>query len=94
MRTIEIYIPKAELEEFYAKHDDQKTAMNYLSVSLENRIRTNRKLLARDLENNPQHVMVSIPIRDFMLPYINEYCIIKGISKQELIVKIMKGTRL
>lgn len=94
MRTIEIDIPEQELEEFYAKHNSPKEAMDYLCVALENRIRTSRKLLARDLENKPNKVTISIPIRDFLLPYINEYCIIKGITKQELIIKIMKGTRL
>lgn len=94
MKTIDIQIPKPELEEFYAKYNSKQVAMNYLSVALENRIRSSRKTIARDLENNPQHVTISIPIQDFLLPYINEYCIVKGITKQELIIKIMKGTKL
>lgn len=91
MKTIDVFVPKEDYEAFVSNYENAKVAIDSLSVAVKNRIIANRKLLKRDLIKLKDHQKISIPIQDHLLPYVNEYCVMKGLSKQELIVKIMKG---
>jgi hypothetical protein len=94
MINLDVFIPKKDFDKFVSKYENQKTAIDSLSIGLEKRIRTNRLLMNANALSGQEHEKVTIPIKDFLLPFVNEYCILKGVTKQELIVKIMKGKRI
>jgi hypothetical protein len=94
MKSIDAYIPKDVYDEFVAEHSNAKKAIDFLSIILENRIRSERFLISRDLIKQVDHQKISIPIKEHLVPYLNEYCVIKGITKQELIVKLIKRKRI
>jgi hypothetical protein len=94
MKSIDAYIPKEVYDEFIAQHSNSKKALDYLSIILENRIRSERFLITRDLIKQVDHQKISIPVKDHLMPYLNEYCVIKGITKQELVVKLIKRKRI
>jgi len=94
MKQIDAFVPKEIYDDFVKKHKTHKGALDYLSIALEHRITAQRYLINRDLITQVNHIKINIPIKEHLVPYLNEYCLIKGITKQELLVKIMLKRRV
>jgi hypothetical protein len=94
MKQIDVFIPKELYDDFIQKHKSNKAAIDYLTIALENRITAQRYLIKRDLITQLNHTKITIPIKEHLVPYLNEYCLIKGITKQDLINKIMQKRRI
>jgi hypothetical protein len=94
MKTIDVFIPREDYQEFVERFESAKVALDALSVAVENRVRSHRSLLKRDLIQHKERIKLTIPIKDYLMPYLDEYCIIKGITRQEFITKVLKGRNI
>jgi hypothetical protein len=91
MKTIDVFVPVQDYQEFIARFESAKIALDALSVAVENRVRSHRSLLERDLIKHKERIKLTIPVKDHLMPYLDEYCIMKSMSKQEFITKVLKG---
>lgn len=94
MKTIDVFVPLEDFQEFVERFETTKIALDALSVAVEGRVRSHRSLLKRDLINNKNRIKITIPVKEYLMPYLDEYCIIKGITRQEFITKVLKGRNI
>lgn len=94
MKTIEIFVPVEDYQEFVSRFDSAKIALDALSVAVENRVRSHRSLLKRNLIENKSRIKIIIPVKEHLMPYLNEYCVMKGITQTEFITKVLKGRNI
>lgn len=93
-KKIDLFVPVQDYDEFVSRFDSTKTALDALTLAVENRIRSHRSLLSRDLINRKDRVKITIPIKEYLFPYLDEYCVIKGLTRTEFITKILKGRNI
>jgi hypothetical protein len=94
MKTIDIFVPIEDYQEFVSRYENTKIALDSLSVAVENRVKSHRSLLKRNLVDSKESIKISIPVKEYLIPYLNEYCVMKGITKAEFISKVLKGRNI
>ena len=94
MKKIDLFVPLEDYKNYISRFENAKVAIDSLSIAVENRIKSHRSLLSRDLINRKDRIKITIPIHDHLVPYLNEYCIIKGITRTEFITKVLKGRNI
>ncbi len=94
MKKIDVFVPLDDYQEFVERFESTKVALDSLTIAVEDRVRSHRSLLQRDLIDSRKRIKITIPIKDHLVPYMNEYCIIKGITRAEFITKILKGRNI
>ena len=94
MKTIDVFVPVEDYNEFVSRFENTKVALDALTIAVENRVRSHRSLLRRDLINTENRIKINIPVKDHLMPYLNEYCVMKGITRTEFITKILKGRNI
>ena len=95
----QIQLPMRLWYESPAKYFEESLKLAEIEIAkkvsaVENRIKSHRSLLSRDLINRKDRIKITIPIHDHLVPYLNEYCIIKGITRTEFITKVLKGRNI
>jgi hypothetical protein len=90
MEKIDIFVPMEDYNEFVSRFDNAKVAIDALTIAVENRVRSHRSLLNRDLISRKDRIKITIPVKDYLMPYLNEYCVMKGLTRTEFITKILK----
>lgn len=92
MRTIIYQIPKKKYSEYVEFLGSQKRFIDIISLRLEHHARQEKKnLFYRDTQ---EMITMHIPIDDKLYPILNEYCIQRGLSKTEVIDKIVSKIEL
>jgi hypothetical protein len=94
MKTIDVFVPVEDYQEFVSRFDSSKIALDALAVAVENRVKSHRSLLLRNLIKEKNSVKITIPVKDYLMPYLNEYCVMKGITRAEFITKVLKGRNI
>jgi hypothetical protein len=88
MIKLEIEIPEAVYKKALDQYGSRKKVEDILSHRLESAIRKNRKLITRP---EPQRTtVVSIHMKDYLLPYLNQLLIERSESKQNFLTKMLK----
>jgi hypothetical protein len=90
MEKIDIFVPIEDYNEFVSRFDNAKVAIDALTIAVENRVRSHRSLLNRDLINCKDRIKITIPVKEHLMPYLNEYCVMKGLTRTEFITKVLK----
>ena len=94
IKAIDTWIPKDVFDEFRSQFDTDREAIDFLTLTIEKRIRSKKRLIKKDLLKSINHERVTIPMQDYLIPYFNEYILSKGMTKQEFIVKLMKSKKV
>jgi hypothetical protein len=92
MRNLIYQIPKSKYQEYIQDLGSQKALVDIISLRIEQLLRQERTHLKH--RETQEMVNLHIPISDALYPIVNEYCIQRGLSKKELINKILHTSKI
>jgi hypothetical protein len=90
MKQIDIEIPTKLYEKFVEKYGGDKPATDLLSLKIEQTIKMERWLIRKRKPDLEDKTVVSVHIKEYLFPYLNEYCIHRKMSKKEMVAKLIK----
>lgn len=90
MKQIDIEIPVKLYKKFIDKYGGHKPATDLLSLRIEQTIKMERWLIRKREEDLEPKAIVSIHIKEYLFPYLNEYCVHRKLTKKEMVIKLMK----
>lgn len=90
MKQIDIEIPTKLYEKFVEKYGSHKAATDLLSLRIEQSIKMERWLIRKRKVDLEDKTTVSIHIKEYLFPYLNEYCVHRKISKKEMVVRLIR----
>ena len=85
-------MPKSKFDDYIDKVGSQKELINLISLRIEQLLRQEKTYLAK--RDAQEMVNLPIPINDNLYPILLEYCIHRGITKNELINKILYTNKI
>lgn len=87
MKMITYQIPKKKYEYLMENLGSQKAIVDYVSLKLDDKVRSEAfKMKHRD---NDERKTLLIPVEESLFPLLLEYCLHRGLSKTELINKLL-----
>lgn len=89
MKTIDVHIPLEAYDRLLAKFGSRKRIEDVFSVRLEDKIKRELYLLRIRGKDILHKQKLTIYIDDSLYPYLNEFCIHRSQSKQEVVIKMI-----
>ena len=88
----EIEIPESAYLAYCDKFKTEQDAINTLEFRIEHTLRRQRRLIYNKV--TPRRRKLTIGINPHLIPILESYCAIKGLSMNDFVILIMKWTRL
>lgn len=87
MKMITYQIPKTKYERYLKQTGSKKLLIDYLSHKIDDTIRAEAFRMKHRVDE--EKVTLLIPVEESLFPILLEYCLNNGLSKTELINKIL-----